>query len=55
MELTKQEKMVIRQLIKEKLDLFEKEEATIRDQTPSFLEGEVKYDEFLKQLLRKFE
>ena len=55
MNLTKEEKEFIKLLIKNKLEEFKKEEKTIIEQDkPSFLAAEVKYEEFLKALLKKF-
>ncbi len=54
MNLTKQEKELIKYLIKGHLDNFEKEGTAILDQSPIIFSAEKKYDIFLKNLLKKF-
>ncbi len=55
MNLTKEDKEFIKTLIKNKLKEFKKEGKTIIEQDkPSFLAVEVKYEDFLKDLLKKF-
>lgn len=54
MQLSEEEKKVVKSLIEKELKKFEKEEEqTIRDSTPKFFAAEIKYDEFLKKLLKK--
>jgi len=52
MELNNDEKNVIKMLIKRQLGEIENE-AALRDVTPAFLAADVKYDDFLKELLKK--
>ncbi|MFH2028718.1 MAG: hypothetical protein ABIJ08_06260 [Nanoarchaeota archaeon] len=52
MNLTKDEKETIRFLIEKQLKEVENEEV-LRDVSPKFLAADVKYDEFLKNLLKK--
>ena len=55
MELSKDEKKLIKFLIKQELKKFEEqEEEALRPSAP-FLAVEEKYDEFLKKVLKKFE
>jgi len=55
MELSKEEKELVKFLIKQELKKFEEqEEEQIRPDAP-FLAVEEKYDEFLKKTLKKFE
>lgn len=53
---TKQEKEFLRQLVKEKLKKFEHEAyEQIFTEQPPLLAAELRYDEFLKNLLKKLE
>jgi len=49
------EKDVLNVLVKKELERFEKEENSIMDKSFSELELEVKYDEFLKGILKKLQ
>lgn len=51
--LTDIEKEYLRKLIEKDLEKFQEEEKGIVDMSPGFLEGEKKYEEFLKELLEK--
>ena len=54
-KLTDDEFMFLKKIVEDTLAKFQKEESTVLDNiTPSFMEGEVKYEEFLKNLLMKF-
>jgi hypothetical protein len=53
MNLTKEEKEVVKNLVKRELKEFENEEKAIRDIMPSFLVSEEKYELMLKELLGK--
>lgn len=55
MELSKDEKELIKSLLKKELDSFEKEDSAILTENPPLLALEEKYDEFLKKLLKKFD
>jgi len=50
---TEKEKEILKNLVEKELKGFEKEESTIRPEELNILEGEEKYDEFLKQLMEK--
>jgi len=50
---TDKEKELIKSLVKKELKEFEQEESTILQKELNFLEGEEKYDDFLKQLIEK--
>ena len=49
------EKRILKILVKQELERFEKEENSIMDKSPSELKLEVGYDEFLKNLLKKLQ
>ena len=53
MELTNEEKEVVKMLIKKHLKEIE-DPAVMQDATPSFFAADKKYDEFVKKLLKKF-
>lgn len=53
MELTKEEKLLIKQLIEQELKKFESEEKEVLRPSAPFLASEEKYDEFLRKLLGK--
>ena len=53
MNLTDEEKNVLKNLVKKELKDFENEEKVIRDARPTFIASEEKYEEFLKDLLGK--
>ena len=53
MSLTEDEKKLLKELVKKELKAFEAEEKTIIETWPGFFSAEVKYDLFLKDLLKK--
>jgi hypothetical protein len=53
--LTKSEKEYLRKLVEKDLQKFQEEEKGIVDISPGFLEGEKKYEEFLRDILEKLE
>jgi len=53
MNITQDERKLLKELVKKELEVFEKEEKTIIEISPGFLSAEVKYDLFLKDLLNK--
>jgi len=55
MELTKDEKELIKSLLKKEIKSFEKADSEILTENPPLLAVEEKYDEFLKKILKKFE
>ena len=52
MQLTKEEKEVIKHLIKNQLKEIENK-AAIRDATPAFIAADIQYDDLLKCILKK--
>ncbi|MBW2978319.1 hypothetical protein KY331_05730 [Candidatus Woesearchaeota archaeon] len=52
-ELSKEEKELIKALLKQELKRFEKKETEILTENPPLLAIEEKYDEFLKKVLKK--
>ena len=50
--LTEDEKKVLKHLIQKQLEEIENK-AALRDSQPAFFAADVKYDEFLKNLLKK--
>ena len=52
MELTKEEKDVVKHLVERTLEEIENK-AAVRDATPAFLAADVKYDDMLKDILKK--
>ena len=52
-EISNNEKNVIRRLVSSELKSFEDEGKNLRDITPDFLEAEEKYDLILKNILKK--
>lgn len=53
MELTKEEKAVLKNLVEREIKDFKDEEKVIRDAMPSFIASEEKYESMLKELLGK--
>jgi len=53
-ELSKEEKELIKFLLQQELKKFEEEEEEIRTEQAPFLAVEEKYDELLKKILKKF-
>ena len=53
MNLTKEEKAVLKNLVELEIKEFENEEKVIRDVMPSFIATEEKYESMLKELLGK--
>jgi len=52
MELTNEEKNIVKHLIERTLEEIENK-AAIRDATPAFLVADAKYDDMLKDILKK--
>lgn len=55
MKFTDNEKEFLKQVVKKELDNFEDEGETIIEAEPAFIALEEKYDEFLKNLLKKLQ
>jgi len=54
--LTDTEKEYIKRLVKKDLqDFKEEEKSIISNMTPLFMKGEIEYEDFLKELLKKLE
>ena len=53
MTFSKQERELLKLLVKKELDEFEKEDESILREPPMLLAAEAKYDLFLKDLLKK--
>ncbi len=53
MNLTNEEKNVLKKLVERELKEFENEEKVIRDVMPTFIASEEKYESMLKDLLGK--
>ncbi len=54
--LTENEKIFLKELVKQRFDEFKEERATIFDQLPfKFFKSELEYEGFLKKLLEKLE
>ena len=53
-ELSNDEKELIKALLKQELKKFEKKETEILTENPPLLAVEEKYDELLKKILKKF-
>ena len=54
MNLTEDEKKVVKHIIEEHLKEIENK-AALRDATPAFLAADVKYDDLLRDILKKIE
>ena len=56
MELTQEEKDYLKHIVKTALQKFKEEESTIIvDNPPAFVAGELGFEQFLEQLLKKLE
>jgi hypothetical protein len=55
MQLTNEEKELIKNLLKKELEQIQKEEKSIIDKPIKMVESEVKYDVLLKNLIKKLE
>ena len=53
MNFTKEEKKLLKLLVKKELEEFEKDDESILREPPGLLAAEAKYDQFLKGLLKK--
>lgn len=53
MNLTNEEKNILKELVERELKEFENEEKVIRDVMPTFIASEEKYESMLKDLLGK--
>ncbi|UCH12319.1 MAG: hypothetical protein JSW18_05765 [Candidatus Omnitrophota bacterium] len=51
MNLTKEERIILKNLVERELKEFENEERVIRDVMPNFIVSEEKYESMLKELL----
>ena len=53
MNLNDNEKKVLKELVKNELKSIDSEEKTIIETSPGFFKGEIAYDQFLKDLIKK--